>query len=78
MNSPRSFFIPPEKVIFSEGKKKERGEVIGQFKIIEIRQCVKSIHIRSFSGPHFPAFGHNTESSEYGRISRSEKYCSLV
>ena len=25
-----------------------------------ILQCVKSVHIRSFSGPYFPAFG-NTE-----------------
>ena len=23
--------------------------------------CVKSLHIRSFSGPYFPAFGLNTE-----------------
>ena len=23
--------------------------------------CVKSVRIRSFSGPHFPAFGLNTE-----------------
>ena len=23
--------------------------------------CVKSVHIRSFSGPYFPAFGLNTE-----------------
>ena len=23
--------------------------------------CVKSVHIRSYSGPHFPAFGLNTE-----------------
>ena len=23
--------------------------------------CVKGVHIRSFSGPYFPAFGLNTE-----------------
>ena len=23
--------------------------------------CVKSVRIRSYSGPHFPAFGLNTE-----------------
>ena len=39
-------------------------------------RCVKSVRIRSFSGPHFPAFGLNTErygvsiriQSEYGKI----------
>ena len=25
--------------------------------------CVKSVRIRSYSGPHFPAFGLNTEKS---------------
>ena len=25
------------------------------------KHCVKSVHIRSYSGPHFPAFGLNTE-----------------
>ena len=25
--------------------------------------CVKSVRIRSYSGPHFPAFGLNTERS---------------
>ena len=27
--------------------------------------CVKSVHIRSFSGPHFPAFELNTKDTEY-------------
>ena len=49
-----------------------------------IIHCVKSVRIRSFSGPHFPAFGLNTErysvhmrentyqkNSEYGHFSRS-------
>ena len=36
--------------------------------------CVKSVRIRSFSGPYFPAFGLNTERlslrihSEYGKM----------
>ena len=31
--------------------------------------CVKSVRIRSYSGPHFPAFGLNI--SEYGHFLRS-------
>ena len=36
-------------------------------------QCVKSVGIWSFSGPHFPAFGLNTDqkNSEYGHFSSS-------
>ena len=47
--------------------------------------CIKKVHIRSCSGPHFPSFGLNTErcgvqmrenedqnSSEYGHFSRSD------
>ena len=33
--------------------------------------CVKSVRIRSYSGPYFPVFGLNTEryiSSEWGKI----------
>ena len=30
-------------------------------KKIELKYCVKSVRIRSFSGPYFPAFGLNTE-----------------
>ena len=35
--------------------------------------CVKSVRIRSFSGPYFPAFGLNTDQKnfEYGQFSRS-------
>ena len=29
------------------------------------KHCIKSVRIRSNSGPHFPAFGLNTESTEY-------------
>ena len=32
--------------------------------------CVKSVHIRKCSGPHFPAFG--LSNSEYGDFSRNE------
>ena len=28
---------------------------------MEQTRCVKSVLIRSYSGPHFPAFGQNTE-----------------
>ena len=28
---------------------------------ISIHQCTKSVRIRSFSGPYFPALGLNTE-----------------
>ena len=36
--------------------------------------CVKHVRIRSYSGPHFPAFGLNTDqnNSEYGHFLRSE------
>ena len=51
------------------------------------KHCVKSVRIRSYSGPHFPAFGLNIRisphsvrmrenvdqnNSEYGHFSRSE------
>ena len=52
------------------------------------RHCAKSVHNRSFSGPHFLAFGLNTEryrvrenadqsDSEYGHFSRSESFIYL-
>ena len=40
-------------------------------------RCVKNVRIRSYSGPHFPAFGLNTEqntdqnNSEYGHVLHS-------
>ena len=41
-----------------------------------VSHCVKNVRIRSYSGPHFPAFGLNTENtdqnnSEYGHFSCS-------
>ena len=27
--------------------------------------CMKSVHIQSYSGPYFPAFGLNTKDTEY-------------
>ena len=37
------------------------------------QHCVKSVHIRSCSGPYFPAFGLKTDqnNSEYGHFLRS-------
>ena len=35
--------------------------------------CVKSIRIRNYSGPHFPAFGLNTE--RYGVSLRIQSEC---
>ena len=37
----------------------KKEETIGDSK------CVKRVHIRSFSGPYFPAFGMNTERYSY-------------
>ena len=46
----------------------------------DIRHCVKSVHVWSYSGPYFPAFGLNIEvmrentdqnNSEYGHFLRS-------
>ena len=36
----------------------------------EATHCVKSVRIRSYSGPHFPAFGLNMDqnNSEYGHF----------
>ena len=42
---------------------------------------VKSVRIRSFSGPYFPAFGLNTDetNSEYGHFLRSvNSYHNLI
>ena len=33
--------------------------------------CVKSVRIRSYSGPHFPAFGLN-KNCEYKHFSRND------
>ena len=49
-------------------------------KLVKVLHCVKSVHIRTFSGPNFPAFGLKTEiyslnlriQPECGKI-RSEK-----
>ena len=37
--------------------------------------CVKIVLARSFSGPHFPAFGltTNQKNAEYGHFSRSDE-----
>ena len=43
---------------------------------IRLRHCVKSVHVQSYSGPYFPAFGLNKDrnNSEYRHFSRSEDY----
>ena len=41
-----------------------------------INQCVKSIRIRSYSGPHFPAFGQNTE--RYSASIRIQSECGRI
>ena len=38
--------------------------------------CVKSVHIRSYSGPYFPAFGLNTE--RYGVSFRIQSECRKI
>ena len=38
-----------------------------------LQHCVKSVRIRSYSGPHFPAFGLNTE--RYGVSLRIQSEC---
>ena len=38
--------------------------------------CVKSFRIRSYSGPHFPAFGLNTE--RYGVSVRIQSKCKKI
>ena len=38
-----------------------------------ISHCVKSVRIRSYSGPYFPAFGLNTE--RYGVSLRIQSEC---
>ena len=38
--------------------------------------CLKSVHIRSYSGPHFPAFGLNTE--RYGVSLRIQFECGEI
>ena len=44
-------------------------------KTVELH-CVKIIHIRSYSGPHFPAFGRNTES--YGVCLPIQSKCGKI
>ena len=40
------------------------------------KHCVKSVHIRSFSSPYFPAFGLNTE--RYGVSLRIQSECEKI
>ena len=43
------------------------------FHFVDDTQCVKGVHIRSYSGPYFPAFGLITES--YGVSLRIQSEC---
>ena len=46
-----------------------------QIQHFKTKHCVKSVHVQSYSGLYFPAFGLNTDqnNSEYGHFSRREK-----
>ena len=54
-------------IVFFSFKGKKRS-------YLSIKCCVKSVRIRSYSGPHFPAFGlyTNHNNSEYGHFLRSD------
>ena len=47
-------------LIFAAKERAIRTESV-QDKIHKTQDCVKNVCIRSYSGPHFPAFGLNTE-----------------
>ena len=50
-------------------------ELYRPFSDLKEEHCVKTVRIRSYSGPHFSAFGLNTERySEYRYFLRSETY----
>ena len=44
--------------------------------LISVRHSVKSVHIRSYSGPYFPAFGLNTE--KYSVSLRIQSECGKI
>ena len=50
-----------------------KGVLWAQFCSLFMLHCVKSVRIRSYCGPHFPAFGLKTEqnNSKYGQFSRN-------
>ena len=53
-----------------------QSNINGEASVQISKHCVKSVRIRSYSGPYFPAFGPNTKiygvplriQSEYGKI----------
>ena len=49
--------------------------VVNNISIINIH-CVKSVHIPSFSGPYFPAFGLNTV--RYSVVLRIKSECGKI
>ena len=38
-----------------------RAKCVIQLRMFHAFDCVKNVRIQSYSGPHFPAFGLNTE-----------------
>ena len=59
-------------------KKRNKFHCVQAAKVVKSKDvhCVKSVRIRSYSGPYFPAFGLNTDqyNSEYGHFLRSSCY----
>ena len=45
--------------------------------LLNANHCIKSVHIRSFSGPHFPAFELNTEIYGVSLSIRDMEYLSV-
>ena len=45
-------------------------------KLMLSHHCVKSVRIQCYSGPHFPAFGLNTE--RYGASLRIQSKCGIT
>ena len=43
---------------------------------LDVSHCVKSVRIRSFSGPYFPTFGLNTE--RYSESLRFQSECGKI
>ena len=71
-NSWLDTFLLIEFVFRKENDIQDLGAImLLKYLYLSSSHCVKSVHIRSFSGPYFPAFGLNTDqkNSEYGHFS---------
>ena len=62
----------PRVLVFSILMKYEAEIYLGLW----LTHCVKSVRIRSFSGPYFPTFGLNTE--KYGVSIRTQSKCGKI